>query len=361
MPMNSKKQQLGQFMTTNYEYILQGMEIPMDAKMIIEPFCGKGDLLNFVKQDLQFELYDLDPQREDVALRNTLLDPPDYQHKYVLTNPPYLARNKATDKAPFDLYHTNDLFKCFIQSMINNPPDGGIMIIPLNFLSSIRVSDIALRRAFCEVFQISRINIFEERVFADTSYTICAIQFQNGSNADSKVQMFIYPSKKHFETILNEDNNFMAGGEVYKIPDNPDYTIARLTKLNKDQANTRILAKCIDDNANNLLGLAIVDQDKLYVDTTEKLSARTYATLIITPALSSEQQSELVCGFNRYMKTKREQFHSLFLANYRESKDIARKRISFGLVYSICGLILRDMKEANLVEELAQLSISDHK
>ena len=36
----------------------------------------------------------------------------------------------------------------------------------------------------------------------------------------------------------------------------------------------------------------------------------------------------------------REKYHSLFLTNYRESKDIARKRISFDLVYQIVGHLL---------------------
>ena len=39
----------------------------------------------------------------------------------------------------------------------------------------------------------------------------------------------------------------------------------------------------------------------------------------------------------------REKYQSLFLCNYRESKDIARKRISFDLIYDICGFILEDL------------------
>lgn len=30
-------------------------------------------------------------------------------NKFVLTNPPYLARNKSIDKTVFDKYKTNDL------------------------------------------------------------------------------------------------------------------------------------------------------------------------------------------------------------------------------------------------------------
>lgn len=75
-------------------------------------------------------------------------NPPNYKDKYVITNPPYLARNKSKDKKFFDKYDVNDLFKCFIKELITNICLGGIIIIPLNFWSSIRQNDIELRKSF---------------------------------------------------------------------------------------------------------------------------------------------------------------------------------------------------------------------
>ena len=43
------KQKLGQFYTTNYDYILQNLYIPENIITIVEPFAGNGDLLNFIK------------------------------------------------------------------------------------------------------------------------------------------------------------------------------------------------------------------------------------------------------------------------------------------------------------------------
>ena len=43
---------------------------------------------------------------------------------------------------------------------------------------------------------------------------------------------------------------------------------------------------------------------------------------------------------NTFLAEQRKKYHSLFLTNYRESKDIARKRISFELVYSIIEYLL---------------------
>ena len=56
-------------------------------------------------------------------------------------------------------------------------------------------------------------------------------------------------------------------------------------------------------------------------------------------------QKELVTKFNKYLNGLRETYHSLFLTNYRESKDIARKRISFDLVYLVVGHILDNFED----------------
>ena len=146
--LNMKKSQLGQFYTSNYEYILSNMRIPDDVKTIIEPFVGKGDLLNFIenKDNYKIETYDIDPKIDNSIKRDTLSNPPVYKNKFVLTNPPFLARNKSKKKDLYDKYKCNDLYKCFIMNLISDVCQGGIVILPLNFFSSIRKSDVDLRK-----------------------------------------------------------------------------------------------------------------------------------------------------------------------------------------------------------------------
>ena len=145
------KQQLGQFMTTNFNYILQNMKIPDNIEVIIEPFCGNGDLLNFIDINKYIiECYDIEPKKDFIIQQNTMKNPPNYNGKFLLTNPPYLARNKCNQKELFDKYDVNDLYKCHIKEIIINNPNGGILIIPLNFWSSIRKNDIELRKDFLE-------------------------------------------------------------------------------------------------------------------------------------------------------------------------------------------------------------------
>lgn len=338
----SDKQKLGQFYTTNYKYILQNFKIPNNIKNIIEPFAGNGDLVKYIKEEGKYniECYDIDPKQKYIKKRDTISNPPDYTNKYIITNPPYLARNKSKDKELFDKYDVNDLYKCIIKELIINNCLGGILIIPLNFWSSIRKSDIELRKLFLDKYNIILLNIFEIQVFDDTTYTICSFQFEFNNKNNKKINIMIYPSKTNIQTELNENNNYIIGGSIYRLQTKDIYKISRLTKKNINKKNTNILVKCIDDNNDNQIKLSYVDDKDIYVDNTPNLSSRTYATLVIIPEIDKNKQLLLVDRFNNYLNDHRKKYNSLFLTNYRESKDIARKRISFDLVYLIVEYLL---------------------
>lgn len=351
MIMN-KKQELGQFMTTNYKYIMQNMNIPNNTNIIIEPFVGNGDLLKWVNDLSKYniECYDIDLKENiniDVIKRDTINNPPSYKNKFIITNPPYLARNKCNNKDLFDKYDTNDLYKCFIKLIINDVAEGGILIIPLNFWSSVRKTDIELRKEFLDKYNVINMNIFEEQVFDDTSYTVCCFQFSKKNN-DNNINITIYPSKKKIIANLNNNNNYTIGGNIYNLKVKNNYTITRITSKNindNPECNTFIIAKCIDDNADSKIGLKY--DKKVYIDDTPNQTARTYASLIIIPPIDKKTQKLLVKNFNKNLNKRREKYSSLFLTNYRESKDIARKRISFDLVYLLAEYILDKIDNKN--------------
>ena len=355
---NMNKKQLGQFYTTNYAYILQNMYIPDNISNIIEPFAGAGDLLKFIDKDkdkYKIECYDIEPKNDFIIKRDTLLNPPNFNGAFVITNPPYLARNKSDDKEIYDKYNTNDLYKCFISLLIGSSCSGGILILPLNFLSSIRKADIKLREKFVKKYDIILCNIFEEQVFNDTSYSICCLQFSAKNDTSDSSICYIYPSNKRISFVLNAGNNYTIGGKIYNLPRNTKYKIDRATRLVKNEDDnliTNILVKCIDDSLYSKIGLSIVDDltKEKHIDRSPNLTARSYAILVIEPRITVEEQSALVDKFNTYLNQYRDQYNSLFLTNYRESNSIARKRISFGLVYEICGYLLMDDEAAKATE-----------
>lgn len=342
--MTSHKSKLGQFYTTNYDYILKNMFIPDYVKHIIEPFAGNGDLLKFInnKDKYTIECYDIEPKQEFINKLDTLYFPPCYDNKFVLTNPPYIARNKNKDKSLYNKYDCNDLYKCFIINIINSNCIGGIIIVPLNFISSIRKADIELRKKFLVKYSIILLNIFEEQVFEDTSYAVCSIQFESKliSNLDT-FKCYIYPLYKELIISLNKSNNYTIGGEIYNLSKGKTYKVERATKLTQNvECITNILLKCIDDNISNKIQLKIVDDSEKYIDNTENLSARSYASLVISPQIDINKQQELVKNFNKLLNDYRDKYNSLFLTNYRESNTIARKRISFELAFNLCSHLL---------------------
>ena len=343
------KSKLGQFYTKNSDYILSGFENNTEyfkrIKTIIEPFSGEKDLINWIKQAInqeccETECYDIDPKHSDVIKRDTLLNPPDYSDKFIITNPPYLALNKSQkdQKEIYEFYKTDDLYKCFIKSIINNNiAQGGIVIIPLNFWSSIRVSDIELRKEFLKVYNIICMNIFEEQVFEDTSYTVCSFMFckQVDNKTAFNFNATFFPSKDIVNLCFNQQNNYTFGGEIYNLPKTSSYEISRYTRLTEsDEYLTHIIVKCIDDKTPISF---IYDENKTYCDETEKLHNRSYLQLVIKPSISKEKQIKVSQLCNNFLNENREKYHSLFLTNFREGK---RKRISFELVYNIVRHIL---------------------
>lgn len=346
------KKLLGQFMTTNVSYILARLPPPPENLPVMEPFCGNGDLVDWLgrnrlgrnrlgRSDPQkVEEYDIEPKRPTTIPRDIFLDPPNYAGKFVLTNPPYLARNKAPNKTYFEKWGQNDLFKCFLAQLIADPPQGGIVIVPVNFFCSIQASDIQLRRRFLERFAILDVNVFEEQVFHDTSYCVCSFAFAKKPNPTDGgcFSMVVFPSETRLRVNLSSENNYTIGGEIYQLGRSSEFSITRKTWKNAELPSTRILVKCIDDGdlPEQRIRASIQDDD-LFSDTTPNTSNRSYATLVILPEISLEQQETLVAEFNRFFNEQRDKYHSLFLTSFRE---FSRKRVSFELVYRIFDYLL---------------------
>ncbi len=351
------KKKLGKFYTENYNYIFQDFVLPeLTSLSFIEPFVGKGHLIKFLlnyyncsQNNLNIEFYDLENHYPNVKIQDTLLKPPDYKNKYVITNPPFLARNKSDKKDIYEMYGNDDLYKCFIKSMTYGDALGGCIIVPINFLSSIRKSDIELRQIFLMKYKIKKINLFEEKVFEDTDYNVIAIQFEKrkDNDLDFKIPINIFPENIYKEFEISEKTHWMIGGELYHLESNEQYEINRVfekegKKKNEEdiitQPNTRIFLHALDDGIEKRIRLEYVpNESPLFVG---KESDRSFASFHILPMLTEDKQRKLIEKFNTFLEDNRTKYHSLFLTNYRESKFTARKRISFQLVYTILKHLL---------------------
>jgi hypothetical protein len=334
----STKKLKGQFYTVNSTYILDGLSLDTkNASRIVEPFAGKGDLVNCIAtKKLPLEMYDIDPKRDGVVQRDTLLNPPDYTGAWILTNPPYLARNKCEDKKLFDKYNTNDLYKCFLYTI--HGCVGGVFIIPAGFFLSPRDLDVKCRHDFMSKYRITRVKYFEETVFPDTTTTVVAFSFEKSDSVlhEQNVEWVSMPSGQRKIFTMKQDHDWIIGGDVYKLPTCQGVTVRRYVEgqtLRKGEYITSMTLNALDSGKKD--GRISLDYKKGYVYPAKECS-RTYATLCITgKTLSDDEQHELCRRFNEFLEHKRLETWSLFLPQFRESKEYARKRIPFELAYTL--------------------------
>lgn len=339
------KKNKGQFYTTKNEYILDGLSIPSNITNIIEPFAGKGDLIEWAKNQGKTNIiaYDIEPKNEGIIQRDTLNDPPTYKDLWVITNPPYLARNKCDTKEIFDKYNTNDLYKCFIKCLAKDKCSGGIIIIPAGFFFSPRNLDTECRNDFMSNYKILSIKYFEETVFDDTTTTVVVILFEKSDVVleEQNVKWILMPSgeEKIFNMSLKDD--WIIGGDIYKLSTPDKIKISRRVegvKLKATEQQTFMTLNALDSGTQN--GRISLSYKKDYVYPAKDCS-RTYATLVISNLELSEEDQENICKrFNEFIEMKRDKYWSLFLPQFRESKEYARKRIPFELAYRIVGNII---------------------
>ena len=337
------KKNRGQFYTTNSSYILEGFSPPPhDIRCIIEPFAGKGDLLDWVKKtgcSAEIEAYDIEPKGEGIKQRDTLTNPPDYTNAWIITNPPYLARNKSEKKEIYNLYNTNDLYKCFITSVVKqNNCRGGIFIIPAGFFFSPRDIDVKCRDAFMKKYKITKVKYFEESVFDDTTTTIVAFSFERVDTdlTEQQVEWVLLPSNVQQIFSMYSSSDWIIGGDIYNLSVPETINVRRHVEgqpLRDNEQQLYITLNALDSGTMD--GRISLTYKKDYIYPAKECS-RTYATFRITgTTLHETEQIQLCREFNEFIEQKRTDTWSLFLPQFRESKEYARKRIPFELAYRI--------------------------
>ena len=351
------KKRKGQFYTVNHETILEGFPGPPDdARCVLEPFAGQGDLLTWLATrnpaDLPIEAYDIDPKHPDVVQRDTLTHPPDYSGAWVITNPPYLARNKCADKALYDLYETNDLYKCFFASLCasQRPCRGGAVIVPVGFFVSPRPVDARVRRAFMQKYRVLQVRYFEQDIFPDTTTTVVAFLFEAAGHdtplTSQDVPWTRLPARETRTFAMCNPHDWIIGGDVYALT--PPAAPIRVRRhvhghpLADHEQCTSLTLSALDSGKEG--GRIALNYRHGHVYPAKDTS-RTFATLVVSGMrLTEEVQEDLARRFNAFLEARRTETWSLFLPQFRESKEYARKRLPFDLAYAIVKHLLTDEK-----------------
>ncbi|MFH1661568.1 MAG: hypothetical protein ABIA02_00505 [Candidatus Falkowbacteria bacterium] len=375
--MVNKKQQLGQFFTTNSGYILQGLEKFVKNKNAVDPFAGNRDLINWAKNNRckTVKGFDCDDNHVDnkTVFKNDSLNN-QKKYKFVCTNPPYLHKNKASKSIKekfFSGIHSNfeDLYQISIFSMLGC--EEGIMIVPLNFLSAENSSKI--RNLFFEKFKIIHLNIFSEQVFEDTTYNVISFYFKRKKdfNENNKISAVILPERRKISFVLEKKNDWQLGGEfLNSIKITKNYLgVFRLTEefLESGSCKVKMALQNIKDIRDfnisedlkntlekNILFLRAIDSKngkKIQIENIRnygifglvgKNSSRNMAHIIFKKEISLEKQKILMKEFNEELNKNREKYFSFFLTNFRDNN---RKRISFDFAYKLLNYLYLEKYE----------------
>jgi hypothetical protein len=141
---------------------------------------------------------------------------------------------------------------------------------------------------------------------------------------------------------IEKKYNWIIGGEIYKLPINNKIKIKRYIEgyiIKEDEQLLNITLNALDSGKmNNRIKL---DYKEGYIYK-GKITSRTYATIIISgnKKIENNEQLKLCEKFNNFLENKRNEINSLFLPQYRETKEYSRKRIPFELAYRIINHLL---------------------
>ena len=329
-----KKKRFGQYFTTNKEYIINNLiDIVPENAVVVDTFCGDGDLLSMFKNNITIGL-DINPQNDSVKFNNSLVDF-NYVDKWVVTNPPYLSKNKNKTKHLYEKYKTDDYYKIFLLTLVESPPKGGIAILPTNFLCS---ENKKVLIKFLESFYIHKVNIFEEQVFYDTPQSVCSFSFLKKDIKSSKecqnINITFFPTQKVLSTTIRPEEDYIIGHEFYEsISHDNELKIQRLEN-NGVVPNSKLFLRAVDTSTPIQLS---VDDSYFY----GKCSDRAFATLVFPNAISYEDQHFICNEFNKHLEHYREKYNSMFLTTYKDARNNkTRKRITFRVAFRLVSKII---------------------
>lgn len=303
--------------------------IPKNA-ILVEPFVGDGDLLRLFPNNI-WEKYDIQNKGINI-IQDTLSNPPSYKNKWVITNPPYLAKNKTTEKSIFEKYNTDDLYKAALLSLLDC--EGGILIIPMNFFTDERTGKV--RKLFLDQFKINEINFFTQPIFNSTTYSVCSFAFTRKSLSKEKQHILIniFPNNQISMVDLFPDFDYQLGGDFYNSLNKVKNIFGRLVKEKSEDYITDIKLYGLDTRTERIR--VEIDKDHYIGKNTDRI----YATFTCKRELTQEQQVVLVEEFNKQLEAFRSKYLDLCLTNYR---DFNRKRIGFTFAYQLMSKIYYEL------------------
>jgi len=359
----------------------------------IQPEMIQKCIINAENYDLPSEV-----AKKNIKLRDNLESFPTFLKAaqfplFHITNPPYLylgyiRKHKETQKY-LDFFRGKnegyqDLYQIAMINDLRNEIGNLIYIIPSNFLYGASVSN-KFRMDFLKYYKITKIKIFETKIFEFTGTNICigffkkkevpkvenlefkGVKIKKNNKIIEKMYVlkpdFKYRAGFEFDEFLKEYHSQIPlkvnyyllkvdvlkneGDNEIKVIDANNYQNNEYKKLNlnindklKEKIESNILyVRTVDTGSyDGRVGLGFITEDfkvkGIYV------SGNTYRThpihIFLEPTITQEDQKLLKNYFNFILETFREKLDSEFLTTYKYSDaEYTRKYLGLTQVRSL--------------------------
>jgi len=154
--------------------LLENTDKPPSGSLVVIPFANQ-EILDWLGTGYITLAYAENPRTSKIFNREVFTNPPKFQGSYIIGTPPWTKKNSAEEKAIFDRYGTDSLYKCFIKMLLKDFPLGGLLVLPLRFLIGTRESEQKRRREFFRTFRPQKMQVFSD-LLRDNEVTLI-IQF----------------------------------------------------------------------------------------------------------------------------------------------------------------------------------------
>ena len=334
-----EKQKTGSFYTENVDFLLSRFSKYLYGKNVIDPFVGSGHLLDFAEKHGAISLTGCDIKETDkFETRDSLMNPPDMKDKYLLTNPPYLCKNKSKEKEVYEKWCQNDKYKCHLVSLIGSGCKEGTIILPSNFLSE---SNAKARNCFFSNYRIIEADYYYYQAFEGATTGIVVFSFERWEEKEEMIfNIRIHFSKERIieESIcIKKKYKWLYGDEFFDYINKPEKIKFRMIKeRDKKIPNTKIIISLLDKGKYKLgahfnNGTPLIAKDTVFF---------TYQ-LDSSIEINEEIQRKIIDQYNFVYNFYREKYHGLFIANYMGAEQKLKSvKISNMLLNSVAIDIL---------------------
>lgn len=330
----NEKQHMGEYFSTNVAFLLSGMERHLSRLATVEPFAGAGHLADWAyKNGASFvDQYDIKPTSKEVIKNDSIKSPPLKHYQGIITNPPYLSRNKNKEKHYYEQWEQNDLYKCHLAAICKSDIKKGIAILPSNFISE---ANGKIRELFFKTFKLTKVKYFLYPVFDDATTGIVVIAFERDETEKESmnVPFEIWESKDKHKNVTHtlwKKYKWLAGKDFFDLIYSAKPRTFKIAR-EASEINSRIIIGILDHGKYNLAAHYNAGEPFL----AKGKSFTTYQVILPDDALiTEEQQKKAVDLYNKTLYNNRAKYDGLFLSNYMGANQKIKSRKYSNLLLS---------------------------